>query len=327
MHMINGCAKPHKSHGDSSMQRQTALAICVLMVLVSSWSATTAHASSVNYTIHDGKVSVQLSLQVYENATAIPSLSQEFAGAAAQDLSSAIEKNLKTETANVSISSLSGELRSSSDWINASIRFDVNGVASRSGNLLNINCSWVRFKVTDDLRLRNVSYNLIGATYVRPVFEKYVNFQKPPLNETIQSVAYQLGHQNTEGPIAVQSAGNMTLLDFSKLVPAIENWNSVYNVTRGSTTWSYDLAPAEDLTMMVVPIGATPFAAHAFYRYNATLSVDGLAQAQSDTVRIDVSSGFEPPLMFVIVIVAFGIAVVTSWTYRSRRKHLPRRRK
>jgi hypothetical protein len=309
------------------MQRQTVLAICVLTVLLSSWSASTAYASTVNYAIHDGKVSVQLSLQVYENATTIPSLNQEFTGATAQDLSSAIEKNLKTLAANASISSLSGELRSGSNWINASIQFEVNGVASRSGNLLNVNCSWVHFKVSDDLRAGNVSYNLIGATYVKPVFEKYVDFPKPPLNETIQSVGYQLGQQPTEGPIAVQSAGNMTLLDFSKIVPTIENWNNVYNVTKGATTWSYDLAPAADLTMMVAPIGGTPFAAHAFYSYNATFSVDGLAQAQADTIRIDVSSGLEPSLMFVIVIIAFVIAVVTSWTYRSRRKQLPRRRK
>jgi hypothetical protein len=309
------------------MQRQTVLAICVLLVLVSSWSATTVHASSVDYTIHDEKVSVQLSLQVYENATIIPSLSQEFTGAAGQNLSSAIEKSLKAIAANVSVSSLSGELKSSSDWINASISFDVNGVASRSGNLLDINCSWVRFKVTDDLGLGNVRYNLIGAKYVRPVFEQYVDFQKAPLNETVQSVAYQLGHQDTEGPIAVQSAGNMTLLDFSKLLPAIENWNNVYNVTKGSTTWSYDLAPAADLTMMVVPIEGTPFTANAFYKYNATLSIDGLAQAKADTIVVDLSGGLEPVLMFVIVIVAFAIAVVTSWSYRSRRKRLPRRRK
>jgi hypothetical protein len=119
----------------------------------------------------------------------------------------------------------------------------------------------------------------------------------------------------------------MTLLDFSTLVPTIENWNNVYNVTKDATTWSYDLAPAEDLTMMVTPIGGTPFVAAAFYRYNATFSVDGLAQAQADTIRIDVSSGLEPSLMFVIVIVAFVIAVVTTWMYRSRRKQLPRRRK
>lgn len=309
------------------MQRQTVLAICLLTVLAFSWSAATAHASSVNYTIHDGKVSVELSLQVYENATAIPIVSEKFTGAAAQNLSSAIEKSFKSTAENISISSLSGELRSGSDWINVSIRFDVNGVASQSGNLFNINCSWVRFKVSDDLRLGNVSYNLIGGTYIKPIFEKYVDFAKAPLNETIQTVRYLTGQGDTEGPLAVESAGNMVLLDFGNIVPPVANWEKTYNFTRSSTVWSYDLAPPEDLTMTVVPIEGTQFTTHAFYKYNATLSVAGLAQAQADVIRIDVSSGLEPLLMFVIVLVTFVIAVGASWTYRSRRKQLPRRRK
>jgi hypothetical protein len=309
------------------MQRQTILAICLLTVLAFSWSAATAHASSVNYAIHDGKVSVELSLQVYENATAIPIVSEKFTDAAAQNLSSAIENSLKSKADNISISSLSGELRSGSDWINVSIRFDVTGVASQSGNLLNVNCSWVRFKVPDDLRLGNVSYNLIGGTYIKPMFEKYVDFAKAPLNETIQSVMYLTGQVDTEGPLAAESAGNMILLDFSNILPPIANWENTYDVTSSSTVWSYDLAPPEDLTMTVVPIEGAQFTAHAFYKYNATLSVAGLAQAQADIIGIDVSSGLEPLLMFVMVLVTFVIALGASWTYRSRRKQLPRRRK
>jgi hypothetical protein len=309
------------------MQRQTVLAICLLTVLAFSWSAATAHASSVNYTIHDGKVSVELSLQVYENATAIPSVSEEFTGAAAQNLSSAIEKSFKSTADNISISSLSGELRSDGNWINVSILFDVTGVSSQSGNLLNVNCSWVRFKVSDDLRLGNVSYNLIGGTYIKPIFEKYVDFDKAPLNETIQTVSYLTGQVDTEGRLAAENAGNMVLLDFSNILPPIANWKNAYDVTGSSTAWSYDLAPPEDLTMTVVPIEGAQFTAHAFYKYNATLSVPGVAQAQGDTIRIDVSSGLEPLLMFVMVLVTFVIAVGASWAYRSRRKQLPRRRK
>jgi hypothetical protein len=309
------------------MQRQTVLAMCLLTVLAFSWSAATAHASSVNYTIQDGKASVELSLQVYENATAVPIVSEKFTGVAAQNLSSAIEKSLKSKADNISISSLSGELRSGSDWINVSIRFDVTGVASQSSNLLNVNCSWVRFKVSDDLRLGNVSYNLIGGTYIKPVFEKYVKFAEAPLNETIKTVTYLTGQVDTEGPLAVESAGNMVLLDFSSILPPIANWEKTYDVTRSSTVWSYDLAPPEDLTMTVVPIEGAQFTAHAFYKYNATLSVAGLAQAQVDVIGTDISSGLEPLLMFVMVLVTFVVAVGASWTYRSRRRQLPRRRK
>jgi len=309
------------------MQRRTVLAIALLTVLASSWSATAAHASSVNYAVHDGEVSVELSVQIYQNATAMPGLSERFIGTAAQDLSSSIEKSLRSKADDISVSSLSGELRSDGHWANVSIRFDVNGVASQSGGVLSANCSWIRFTVSDDLKLGNLSYNQIGATYVRPVFEKYMRFAESPLNETIRSVEYQIGREDTDASLAVQSAGNMTLLDFGNLVPPIENWEMKYNMTEGMTVWTYDLAPATDLTMIVIPIEGTEFAAHAFYKYNATFSADGLAEAQADTIRIDVSSGLEPLLMLATVLVTLVVAIATSWVYRSRRKQLPRRRR
>jgi hypothetical protein len=309
------------------MHRRTALTICVLAIMIFSWSATIAHASSVNYTIHNGRVSVGLSLNFYQNATAIPSLSENFTGAAAQNLTSAIEETLRSQASTISVTSLSGDLRSSRDWINATIHFDVTGVASENGSLLNVNCSWIRFKVPDDLRLENVSYNRIGATYIRPTFEKYVDFDKPPLNETIQDVTYQSGPTPVSPDDAVQMAGNTTLLDFTYLASHVEDWTMVYNLTQASTKWVYNPDPVADMKMAVTPRGEAPFTVDASYAYNATISIDGLARAHADTVITELPGDYEPLLMLVVVIVTFLVAVVASWTYRSRRKQLPRRRK
>ena len=309
------------------MQRQTVLAICLLTVLALSWSAGAAQASSVNYTIHDGKVSVELSLQFYENATAIPTVSDKLTGAAARDLTSAIEKTLKSKTDGLSVSSLSGDLSSSRDWVNASIRFDVEGAAIQSGGVLNVNCSWITFRVPDDLRLGNVSYNLIGATYLRSEFEKYVNFDKLPLNETIQDVTYISSTVPLSPLDAANRAGNATLLDFSHINSYLESWRMVYNLTQGSTKWTLYNIPVSQMSMKVTPRGENPFTVAASYSYNATLSVDGLAQAHGEVITTETSGSYEPILMLVVVIATFVVAVVTSWVYRSRRKQLPRRRK
>ena len=309
------------------MQRQTVLAICLLTVLALSWLAGTAHASSVNHTIHDGKVSVELSLQFYENVTAISSVSEKLTGAAAQDLTSAIEKTLKSKTDGISVSSLSGDLVSSRDWVNASIRFDVEGAAIQSGGFLNVNCSWVTFRVPDDLRIGNVSYNLIGATYLRPEFEKYVSFDKSPLNETVQDVTYVSRTVPLSPLDAVNRAGNATLLDFSYLNSYLESWRMVYNFTQGSTKWTLYNIPVSQMSMKVTPRGENPFTLAASYSYNATVSIDGLAQAHGEVITTETSGSYEPILMLVVVIATFVAAVVTSWVYRSRRKQLPRRRK
>jgi len=309
------------------MQRQTVPAICLLTVLALSWLVGTAHASSLNYTIHDGKVSVELSLQFYENATAIPSLSEKFTGAAAQDLTSAIEKTLKSKADGLSVSSFSGDLSSSRDWVNVSIRFDLEGAAIQSGGVLNVNSSWITFKVPDDLRLGNVSYNLIGATYLRSEFDKYVNFDKAPLNETIQDVTYVVSNMQLPPLNAVNRAGNATLLDFSYLASNLESWRMAYNFTQDSTKWTLYNIPVSQMSMKVTPRGENPFTLAASYSYNATVSIDGLAQAHGEVITTETSGSYEPILMLVVVIATFVVAVVTSWVYRSRRKQLPGRRK
>jgi hypothetical protein len=322
-----GVATSRKSHGDSFMHRRTALTICLIAALTLSWSAAIAHASLASYMIHDGKVSVDLSLDFYQNATAMPSVNQRFTGVAAQNLTSAIQKSLMSEATSTSVNSLSGDLRSSRDWINATIHFDVTGVASQEGSLLNVNCSWIRFKVPNDLTLENVSYNRIGATYIRPAFEKYVNFDKPPLNATIEDVAYESGTTQLSPVEAVQRAGNTTLLDFTYLAPHVEDWMMTYNLTQASTTWVYKPGPAAEMSMAVKPRGENPFTMDASYTYNATISVEGLAEARADVISTEVSGGYEPVLMLFVVIATFVVAVAASWVYRSRRKQLPRRRK
>jgi hypothetical protein len=298
-----------------------------MAVLILSWSAAIAHASSASYTIHDGKVSVDLSLDFYQNATAIPSVNQRFTGAAAQNLTSAIQESLMSGANGTSVNSLSGDLRSSKDWINATIHFDVAGVASQKGSLLDVNCSWIRFKVSNDLRIENVSYNRIGAAYIRPAFERYVNFNEPPLNETIADVAYVSGTTPLPPVEAVERAGNTTLLDFTHLAPHVEDWRMTYNVTQGSTTWAYNPNPAAEMNMTVTPRAGKSFTMDASYAYNATISVEGLAQAHADVVSTEVPGGHEPVLMLAVVVATFIAAVVASWVYRSRRKKLPRRRK
>ena len=309
------------------MHRPALVALSLLIVLVLSCSVSRVHASSLNYTVHDEKVSVGLSLQFFQNATAVPNLNGTFTGSTAQDLASALEGSLRKTISSISVSSVSGELISKNGWINVTIQFEATGVSTRKGDLLIVNCSWIPFNVSRDLKFGDLSYNLIGGAYVKPPFESYVDYPKPPLNETIASVTYVSGPEEISPRVAVNKAGNATLLDFSSLARSIQEWKSEYNVTEGSTTWTYSPSPAVDLTMTVVPKEGAQSVSHAFYGYNATISVDGLAQAQANAVSIDISTAFQPLLMVAIILATFAVAVASSWAYRSRRKQMIRRRK
>lgn len=309
------------------MHRPALLALSLLIMLVLSCSVSSVHASSLNYTVHDEKVSVGLSLQFFQNATAMPNLNGTFTESTAQDLTSALEDSLRRTISSISVSSLSGELTSKNGWVNATIQFEVAGVSTRKGDLLIVNCSWIPFNVSRDLKFGDLSYNLIGAAYVKAPFESYVDYDKPPLNETIASVGYVSGLEEISPRVAVDKAGNATLLDFSNLARPIQGWKSEYNVTKRSTTWTYSPSPAVDLTMTVVPREGAQSVSHTFYGYNATISVDGLARAQANALSIDVSTPLQPLLMLAIILATFAVAVGSSWAYRSRRKQMIRRRK
>lgn len=308
------------------MRRQRLLTVSLLTILVFSWFTASAHGAPLTYTAHDGKVSVNLSLHFFQNATAMPSVSAAFTDLSAQNLTSALEEAVRRRIGNITISSLSGDLVSKEGWINSTIRFEVAGASSRKGNLQILNCSWISFSVSRDLRFENVSYNLIGAAYIGPAFEKYVDYDKRPLNETIEKVLY-LSRQNELSPKpAAYTAGNVTLLDFRNLALPVEDWTRSYNVTNALTTLTYNPGAAVDLTMTVTPRIGPAFTARAFYNYTATVYVDGLAQAKGDTVMTEVSGGFEPLLMLAVILATFVFAVLVSWTYRSRRRQIPRRR-
>jgi hypothetical protein len=309
------------------MERQAVLALLLLVILAFSWSSASVHASSLNYSIHGEKVTVSLSLNFFQNATTMPSLNGSFTGTSAEDLASALAEGIGKKVNGATASSVSGRLLSDKNWINATIQFEAAGISHRKGGLLVFNCSWIPFNVSRDLRLENLSYNLIGATYIRPAFQKYLDYERPPLNETIERVTYLSGQEQVPPELAANTAGNATLLDFSNLAPPIETWQRTSNLTKGSTTWVYNPAPAVDLTMTVTPREETPFSASAFYRYNATVSIDGPAQAKHNAIVADVSGGFEPLLMLAVILVTFVVAVLASWTYRSRRRQFARRRK
>jgi len=310
------------------MRRRAILTLPLLAILILSWTAAVSvHASSLNYRIHDERVSVDLSLHFFQNATAVPAMNGTFAGSSGQDLASALEEGLRKRSSSITVSSVSGELISAKGWINSTIRFQVTGVSTRKGSLLTVNCSWIPFNVSRDLRIGDLNYNLIGAKYVRPAFEKYVNFDKPPLNESIASVTYLYGAEQESPSVAVNRAGNATLLDFGHLASRFEWWKREYNVTEGLTRWSYNPETTLDLTMTVNPREGAPSVSRAFYRYNATVSVDGLAQAEGDTISTDASGSFEPLLMLAVVLVTFAVAVMASWSYRSRRRQTLRRRR
>jgi hypothetical protein len=252
----------------------------------------------------------------------MPNLNVSLTGTAAQDLTEALEESVRNKVVGVSIASLTGELRSANGWVNSTISFELAGASARKGDLLVANCSWIPFNVTRDLRIQDLSYNLIGATYIRPRFAEYADYAGTPLNETVSAVQYLSIGEELPPLIAVNRAGNATLLDFTLVGQPIQNWKRTYNLTTDLTTWTYDPGLVLDLGMKVTPREGDPSMFRASYSYNASVSVKGSAQAQGDVISVDMYGGLMPLLMLLVVLVTFVAAIIASWTYRSRRRQM-----
>jgi len=309
------------------MQRQTFLAIFLVTTLVLSWSAASAHASSIQLSARGGKVSVNLDLHFFQNMTSMPTVNTPLSGSSAEDLNRALSEGLAERNPGASIQSISGEIVSGKDWVNSTIHFEVSGISEPKGDLLVVNCTWVSFSVSRDLRLGNLSYNRIGAAYIKPTVEAYASYIGAPLNATVPEVILVIGEQEAGVVTTLNMAGNATLLDFGSLNEPIERWQRTYNMTEDLTTWVTEPDPPVDLKIIVTPQDGKPTLYSAFYGYNATISVDGPAQAEGNTIRTETQGGSELLLMLGVVIASFAVAVVASLRYRSRRRQLPRRRK
>ena len=281
-----------------------------------------ANASSLTYTIQETKVSAGLALNFYQNATSMPNLNVTLTGTAAQDLTGALEESIRKKAVDISIISLTGGFTSASGWVNSTINFELAGASVRKGDLLVANCSWIPFNVTRDLRIEDLSYNLIGARYIRPRFAEYVNYTAAPLNETVSAVQYLSIGEEVPPLIAVDRAGNATLLDFRLIDQPIQNWKRTYNLTNDLTTWTYDPGLVLGLEMKVTPTEGLPSTFQASYSYNASISVKGSGQAHGDVITVDMYGGLMPLLMLVVVFVTFLAAIIASWTYRSRRRQM-----
>jgi hypothetical protein len=200
------------------------------------------------------------------------------------------------------------------------------GVSERHGDVSAVNMSWKAFNVASDLRSGNLSYNGIGKRYFRPVYEFYTNASKyvGRPNATITGVSFFMNEtQAISGEEATNRVGNVTLLDFRSLSPALEQWVRTYNLSNDTTTWQY--APAPLLADSIkIQEGNNTKQFFSRYGYSAEIVAPGLARASGNTLIVDVGSGLTEWIMAGIVVLAIVSAIAAQILFRRRKKKLAR---
>jgi hypothetical protein len=265
-------------------------------------------------------VTVSISLNLYQNVTSFPLVEASLSGQELANASRAFEDAIKKLTPRASVLDLAIQLRSGGDWINATGQFKVQGVSSRAGDFVNFNCSWKSFRVQDNLKVGNLSYNLFGEYYLRPIIVDYANATHPgsPLNATLKRVTFYRAPADPIDPAsAVSLVGNATLLDFAALTVPISSWKRAYNVSAHRTFWNLDAKPILQFSIRAESANKT-YLLTAYHAYNGSILVPGIAFAEGDNVKVDLGSGYRETVMASSLVVSVAVAISLNFYLRSR---------
>ena len=260
-----------------------------------------AQASEISVQIQTDGVIVKIESSIYQNMTVFPQAWFGLSGENLTEASGKFESAIRNKCPQASVRSFSMNAASNNTWMNVSVRLELVGLQSRRGDVLDINCTWKSFVIRRDIRVGNVSLNLVGQNYILPVVERYGN--------RTETIFYKRGTMPMTLPMARNEAGNATLFEFTSFELPVEKWSKTYNFSSQQTTWEYSAQPALDLLIKFKEDNVTKIL-RAEIDPKATITARGHATVKGDMIALDVSQGFSEIAMIGIVVILVTIAVV-----------------
>lgn len=296
-------------------------AIIILLIITASVFVVPATASDVGITVEKEQVQAKFVLSLHQNMTEFPALTSTLDMASDTKLSAAFAQGLKRAVPTASPSALTVKVDSAATWLNLTMAMAVSGVTERRGDILAVDTVWRAFYVSSDLRAGNLSYNTVGNRYFLPVVKFYANasrFVGRP-NATITGVIFFVNGTSVAPDTTEKYVGNFTVLDFRPLDVPVGDWTRTYSLSNNTTTWRYSPPARMDLSVIIQRLNAT-LNMFSSFRYNAEITVSGMARSQGDTLLVDVGTGLKEWVMAGVIVLAIVLAIVTQLVFRARKK-------
>jgi len=250
----------------------------------------------------------------YERSFVLPRIHVSAIGENSTGLTQVLQQALKLKDPKAQVNSLRVEVttsawynKTSTQWLNESLRFDVTGVNTAQGGIVQADLSWKSFNVSTGFPLGAAEVNRVGENYFAGVASDLAahNVQ----NSFIQT-SYQVNGvlvEPTQFPALVR---NMTILDFSSFASPLSKWQESHAVP-ANVSWT--LVGGKGLGMAMVQqvneAGAPSTSKYGlFYDLAATVSAPRNTRVSGDTITL-ASSGFPEVVMGGII-----ISTVALWS-------------
>jgi hypothetical protein len=169
--------------------------------------------------------------------------------------------------------------------------------------------------VPSDLKVENLSYNLVGPKLLRPYIERLPNQTGIKYYSPIFTPI--------TAQMAADTAGNFTIFDLQAVGQNVSSWPRPFDLDTQTTIWKRADTKDLDLRILIETVNVSK----TFYTYtntSARVSVRGHALAFEDTVVVEKPSGRQE-IMMIGTFVGFVAFSVVAHYYGRRIMARPRK--
>ena len=284
------------------------VAILALAVLPAS-SLGYAKAQGVNVVVSKDSVTLNISVALRENLTALPLIDTHITLADStivQPLLQAFNLAIQSRVPNAQISNIDIRIKSSNatgNWLlDENYSLTITGDNVNSGSNIQSNLAFIPMNLSQPMQVGQAEINTVGPTYLLPALDEkatsYTNLQY-----------YIDGANPRNAVIPEQTTKGFSMLDFSWVSP-VSTWTGNNDVLRQSSQWSFDPPSARYNLTLGVPSPEGPLITKfvAIYSPSMSLTVPANAWINGSTVSFDTATPAET-LMTAIIVAALIIAI------------------
>lgn len=290
----------------------------------------TATSPVYGISVHDGKVSVLISLNFHQNLTglqssfSLPPLRGSLVGlnstAAQQAVQNATDSKNPRARVNglvltASFSPVSNQTKS--QWLNLTLGFDIIGIVSNGPlGAEQIDLSWKSFTVLQDLVVGVTEVNNIGPRYIAASAQQIASSQ---VSSRFITVSLRVDGKLV-GPTGFSAAAaSFRTMNFSRLATSASTWNEAYDSSSNQIIWSYEAGRSLGLSVNEdvheppdVGGGTSNFRYGLFYSLEAQITGPNRSTMKADTMTAifgDVTETMMGSIIFSIAIPGVGALV------------------
>ncbi len=311
-------------------------ALCALLFLLVA-STVTVHGQpgpgQIGVTISKSSASIDMSLNLIENFTSLPSFNIQLNASNSQLVSQPMSAAMDKLVPSATIDSLQLTARTSlmnartNTWLlQENYTLQVSGINKNIGSVIESDMSFLRMNVSQSINIQGFELNSLGAKYLLQPLE---NLRVQQLQQRILTTRYFLDTKiftNTVVP------GNGTLsfniLDFTWVLPLI-GWGHQDQPLATTSTW---LLPANIVTPYNLTVGFALVESQYIPLYEATyyasiqITAPPRATAVGNTIMFDIPAPAETAMPIIIAATLIA-AVVTFMVDRKLTRPLRARKK